>query len=272
MSGGTTVSAGVQLRALREAKGMGLREVERYSRQFADSLHQEEYLVSHNYLAEIEADRHKPSLFKLYTLSVVYNADLFKLLGLYGMGREDVMWSDLGLELPGTGSVAQGEPESHDLVRLPGKFNATIGLDQTRLLSGAAAVWGRAPWALLRTVATGAALYGVVGMKDLTMDPLIPPGSIIQIDSGRRRVETAGWRNEFERPIYFLRARQEYACGWCQVEQSTLSLIPYPLSPVRMRQFRYPGEVEIVGRVTGVTMSLLRTPEGLVDFRRDDGS
>src|SRR5207302_7012000 len=98
MSGGSAVSAGGQLKALREAKGMGLREVERYSRQFADALHQDEYLVSHNYLADIEADRHKPSLFKLYTLSVVYNTELFKLLGLYGMGGEDILRADLGLQ------------------------------------------------------------------------------------------------------------------------------------------------------------------------------
>ncbi len=248
---------------------MGLREVERYSRQFADALHQEDYLVSHNYLAEIEADRHKPSLFKLYTLSVVYTVDLFTLLELYGMGSENILRADLGLELPATGAGTQGVPESQDLVKLPETSLASTGLDQTRLLSGAASVWGGTPWALLRTVASGAALYGIVGMKDLTMDPLIPPGSIIQIDSARRRVETAGWRNEFERPIYFLRAQQEYACGWCEVERSNLSLIPHPLSPARIRQFRYPGEVEIVGRVTGVTMSLLRTPQGLVDFQRE---
>lgn len=90
------------------------------------------------------------------------------------------------------------------------------------------------------------------------MDPLLPPGSLLQIDSGRHEVETPRWRNEYERPIYFLYVAKGFACGWCEVSDSKLSLIPHPLSPARIRQFRYPDEVEIVGRVTAVTISLIR--------------
>jgi transcriptional regulator with XRE-family HTH domain len=267
MSEGPRVSAGLELRALREAAGMGLREVERYSRQFAERLGNEAYLVSHNYLAEIEADRHKPSLFKLYTLSVVYNADLLKLLCLYGMGGEDILRAELGSEQPASGSGGQGALGGQEIVRAA--ETSITGVERTRLLPGGATIWDATLGALLPRIASDIALYGVIGMKDLTMDPLLPPGSIIQIDTERRSVEAAVWRNEFERPIYFLRAQQEYACGWCQVERETLSLIPHPLSPARMRQFRYPGEVEVVGRVTAVTMSLLRTAGGLVDSRSE---
>jgi transcriptional regulator with XRE-family HTH domain len=262
MSRGMTVSPGSQLRALREAKGMGLRDVERDSRQWADDLNQDVYLVSHNYLAEVEADRHRPGIFKLYTLSAVYNVDLLRLLALYGISGEDILRAEQGLELP----FAQRESDTQEIVKDPTTSPAILGFDQTRLLLGGRSLWGRPRGTGLPTAARNLVLYGVIGLTDLTMDPLLPPGSLLQIDSGRNTVETTLWRNEYERPIYFLQAAKGFACGWCELGDSNLSLIPHPLSPVRIRQFRYPGEVEIVGRVTAVTMSLMRTAEQSADF------
>ena len=255
------MSPGSQLRALREARGMGLRDVERDSRQWADDLGQDGYLVSHNYLAEVEADRHQPSIFKLYTLSAVYNVDLLRLVALYGMSVEDILRAEPGLELPS----AQGESHSQEMVKLPTTLPATPGLDpgldQTRLLLGGSSLWGRSRGSGSRALARRPILYGVIGSTDLTMDPLLPPGSLLQIDSGRNEIETPRWRNEYERPIYFVHAAKGFECGWCEVSDSKLNLIPHPLSPARLRQFRYPGEVEIVGRVTAATISLIRTAE-----------
>jgi transcriptional regulator with XRE-family HTH domain len=263
------MSPGSQLRALREAKGMGLRDVERDSRQWADDLGQDVYLVSHNYLAEVEADRHRPSIFKLYTLSAVYNVDLLRLVALYGMSAEDILRAEPGLELPG----AQGDSNSQEMVNRPTTLPATPGLDpgldQTRLLLGGSSLWGRSRGLGTPASARSPVLYGVIGSTDLTMDPLLPPGSLLQIDSGRNEVETPRWRNEYERPIYFMQAAKGFACGWCEVGDSHLSLIPHPLSPVRIRQFRYPDEVEIVGRVTAATISLIRAAEQSADFQRE---
>ena len=264
MSGGTQASAGGQLWALREAKGMGLREVEKHSRELAARLHLDECIVSHQYLAALEAERHKPSVFKLYTLSQLYSVNLLYLLELYGMGSEYAVLADLSLGQLTSSSEAEGMPASQELIRLPETSSACYDPDQTHLLLPGAGVSVLAP-----ADRSHPTLYGRVGMKDLTMDPLIPPGSLLQIDSVRRKVETAGWRSEFERPIYFLRAHQECACGWCEVENSHLRLIPHPRSPARIRQFRYPDGVEIVGRVTAVTISLVRTADGLVDFQRE---
>lgn len=269
------MSPGSQLRALREAKGMGLRDVERDSRQWADELGQDDYLVSHNYLAEVEADRHRPSIFKLYTLSAVHNVDLLRLVALYGMSAEDILRSEPGPELPG----AQGESNSQEMVKLPTTSPAALsatssatpgldpGLDQTRLLLGGSSLWSRSRGS--GSPARNPVLYGVIGSTDLTMDPLLPPGSLLQIDSRRNEVETPRWRNEYERPIYFVRVTRGFACGWCEVSDSKLSLIPHPLSPVRIRQFRYPDEVEIVGRVTAVTISLIRTAEQSAGYQRE---
>ena len=269
MSRETRMSAGRQLKAFREAKGLGLRDVERDSQHWADDLHQNAYLVSHNYLAEVEADLHQPSVFKLYTLSALYDVDLLQLLALYGMSAKDIVRAELGLELSATSSGDQATPVHQELVKPTIVSPALPGLDQTRLLFGGTSLLNRGRAKDLSTGDRSLVLFGMLGLMDLTMDPLIPPGSLLQIDSGLREVETAHWRNEYERPIYFVKEPRGYACGWCEVGEANLSLIPHPLSPVRLRRFRYPGEVEIIGRVTAVTMSLIRTKNRPAEFARE---
>ena len=47
-------------------------------------------------------------------------------------------------------------------------------------------------------------LYGYIGIKDFTLYPLLRPGSIVTIDDTDKTVRSSGWKNEFDRPIYFL--------------------------------------------------------------------
>jgi len=91
------------------------------------------------------------------------------------------------------------------------------------------------------------------------MFPLLRPGSIVQIDSNQRKVLHVKWQNEHERPIYFIELRGEYICSWCEVQNGHLLAIPYPNSICEIRQFAYPRDAEIVGRVTGVAMRLAGT-------------
>jgi len=89
-----------------------------------------------------------------------------------------------------------------------------------------------------------------------TMYPLIRPGSFVHIDGNQRKVNSAIWRTEFERPIYFIELREGYLCSWCELKEGHLSAIPYPNSSSEIRRFPYPQEAEIVGRVTGVAMRI----------------
>jgi hypothetical protein len=50
--------------------------------------------------------------------------------------------------------------------------------------------------------------------------------------------------------------RTGYACGWCELKDGVLTLVPHPDSGVETRTFRYASEVSVVGRVTAVTMSI----------------
>jgi hypothetical protein len=50
--------------------------------------------------------------------------------------------------------------------------------------------------------------------------------------------------------------RTGYRCGYCEIKSGILTLIPHPDSGLPTETFRYPAEVEVVGRVTGVAMRI----------------
>ena len=53
--------------------------------------------------------------------------------------------------------------------------------------------------------------------------------------------------------------RDGYAYGWCELKQDQLLVLPHSMSPVKTRQFAYPRDAEIVGRVVAcVAMRALR--------------
>ena len=63
--------------------------------------------------------------------------------------------------------------------------------------------------------------WGIIGKHDLTLHPMIPAGSIVQIDTQKRAISTRrNWTQEFQRPIYFLRTRDAYVCGWCELDKT----------------------------------------------------
>src|SRR5262249_15461345 len=86
--------------------------------------------------------------------------------------------------------------------------------------------------------------------------PLLRPGSFVQIENHSIRGQTSDWHTEYDRPVYFIELRDGYACSWCEVRGSQLTLVPHPISGCSIRQFAYPSEAEIVGQVTGVAMRL----------------
>jgi hypothetical protein len=100
-------------------------------------------------------------------------------------------------------------------------------------------------------------LWAIIGRLDLTLDPMIPPGSIVQIDTRMTDISMKkDWTHEFQRPIYFVRTREEYAFGWCELDGNSewLTLIPHPLSLVSSRRWKYREEVENFGRVVAVVV------------------
>ncbi len=98
--------------------------------------------------------------------------------------------------------------------------------------------------------------YGLIGLSDFTMSPLIRPGATVQIDTTQRMVRRAECRNEHERPVYFLETREGFLCSWCDLVSGRLVAIPHPQSPCSTQIFAFPTEVDVVGRVVAVTSRL----------------
>ena len=145
---------------------------------------------------------------------------------------------------PGEGSL---ETQARHL--LPDKVSPQPPDDETGVL---AAENGQSPARYKR---------GIIGKHDLTLHPMIPSGSIVQIDTQKRAISTRrNWTHEFQRPIYFLMTRDAYVCGWCELDKKSdwLTLIPHSLSPVPSRRWRYRTEIESIGRVMMVTIPLAR--------------
>jgi len=115
--------------------------------------------------------------------------------------------------------------------------------------------------ALIQKLAVRRCQYGYIGLDDYTMFPLLRPGCFVQIDNRPTRMQWSEWRTEFDRPIYFIELRDGYACSWCEMRGSQLLLVPHPLSGCTIRQFAYPSEAEIIGRVTGAAMRVIPMEE-----------
>jgi hypothetical protein len=149
----------------------------------------------------------------------------------------------------------------------PVHFHRGFRLEKTTLLSRMVKVWGEVPISVIRHLDIKFSGYGYVGLRDHMMDPLVPPGSFVQIDNQVREVlPPSSWRTELDRPIYFVKIQGRYACSWCEFKKNQLTLVPHPLSRSRLRQFAYPGEAQIVGRVTGIAMRIVRSEGGASDL------
>jgi DNA repair exonuclease SbcCD ATPase subunit len=101
----------------------------------------------------------------------------------------------------------------------------------------------------------------LIGARDQSMAPLLPPGSFVQIDAKQNRIRKGPFKkssseSHFARPIYFVDIRTGYACSWCELKDGVLTLVPHPDSGVETRSYRFSDEVSVVGRVTAVTMSI----------------
>jgi hypothetical protein len=102
-------------------------------------------------------------------------------------------------------------------------------------------------------------LRAIIGKLDLTLNPMIPAGSIVQIETRKREISPKkDWTYEFQRPIYFLKTRDGYVCGWCELDEDSQwpTLIPHPLSPASSRRWKHGTEVENLGRVMSVVIRL----------------
>jgi transcriptional regulator with XRE-family HTH domain len=250
------LSPGAKLKKLRESLQLTLRQVQKKTQELAAKKKNPEYVISRGWLTEIENGEHVPSIFKVYSMSVVYCRSWSYLNSLFEVQTSDIGKDQATFGMAKTRLVDLSEDEAGEKVVLPLRFREDHRLDKTNLLSKLTAVWGDIPVALVRHLNPEKCLYGFVGLQDYTLFPLIRPGTFVQIDVNQRKIVPATSGVEFERPIYFLELRGGYACGWCELKKDVLTVLPHPNSGAERRHFHYPQEAEIVGRVTAVAMRI----------------
>jgi hypothetical protein len=118
-------------------------------------------------------------------------------------------------------------------------------------------IWGEVPIRLIQHLDLRHATYGFVGLSENRMFPIIRPGSIVQIDQNHRKILPRSWKDEDDRPIYFVELRGGFLCSWCELNDGYLSAVPHPKSKCEVLRFSFPREADIVGRVMAVTMRLV---------------
>lgn len=248
------LAAGLNLRGVRERLGLTMREVESASVRIADRHGNDEFSVSPSRLSDIETKGLVPSIFRLYSLAIIYRCDLREVLTWYGVDLT-LSAADLHLSLP---------PRSHfeetlrgtSAVAIPTRLDPAFDPRRSASLSRMVEQWGMVPLAYLANLSTDKFTYGYVGSEDFTMYPLLPPGTFLQVDESRSKIVQGMWRSELERPIYFVETREGYTCCWCSLKGEQIILHSHPLSPVPVRVMRHPQEAEVVGQVVGIALKL----------------
>jgi hypothetical protein len=248
------LAGGESLRQIRDKLGLTIRDVEAASTRLAEKYGNQDYIISLSRLSDIETKGVTPNLYKLYSFSVIYRRDFRELLGLYGINLQKIAEDADVIEIPRThtlSSMIGGER-----VEVPTQLDPGFDTRTTSAVGRMIVKWGTVPFSALEQFKEREFTYGYIGTDDMTMYPLLLPGSFVQIDESKRKVDEGPWRSEYERPIYFLETREGFVCSWCELNGTTLALRPHPMSPVRTRMFKYGSEVEVLGKVVGIAMRL----------------
>ena len=238
--GSRMAGIGARLRTIRRQWQLSLREVEERSLRFAQERGSPSYQISASWLDRLEREEHELTVNKLVSLASIYNIPTDQLLRSIHASSEPAL-NLKQLSSPNATLLLTGGPlEAQARYLLPDIPVPAFPGDETTLLANENGQ-SLAPYR-----------RGIIGKRDFTLDPMIPAGSIVQIDTQKRAISLRkDWTHEFQRPIYFLMTREGYVCGWCELDKDSdwLTLIPHPLSPASSRRWKYRTEIENIGRV-----------------------
>ena len=139
------IAAGLNLRASRERLGLTMRDVETATARIAERHGNDEFSVSPSRLSDIETKGLVPSIFRLYSLAVVYRCDLRDLLSWYGIDLNTAV-ADMDLNLPPR-SHRCGLLQSASVVQMPTRLDPAFDPRRTSNLGRMVEQWGLVPLA-----------------------------------------------------------------------------------------------------------------------------
>lgn len=237
---------GRKLLIIRKQHKLSLRQVEGLTRTIANRYGDKARSISASWLGRIERETHSITHKQLESLEEVYGISHDE-LSQELLPEEETPYAHHP-HLPDVPTAVLKGLTSPEGPLLPPERWMTYFPDTTLL----PLVSERSGRAARRASRDAALLYGVVGARDNTLVPFVHPGAIVEINPAIRRIEASRiFHSIFERPIYFLRSRDGYHFGWCDVdaEHEWLTLVPSAMAVASHRRWRYRREVEVVGRV-----------------------
>jgi len=244
---------GERLKRVRDRLRLTYRDVEQASQKIAARRQSDEFAIALSRLADIENKGTVPTVYRMYSLCAIYRLEFDEVLRWYGVPRDQLASETLYVGLQRTHAVGFVPAAP---VPIPTSLTEDINLGETTLLSHLVQNWGKAAFSFLNGLDLRKYRYGFIGLEDWSMYPILQPGSLVVIDETRRKIATAGWTNEYDRPIYFLEHRKGSICGWCTLAGDRLLIQPHPGSQQPAISFAWPAEIDLVGEVTGVAMLL----------------
>jgi transcriptional regulator with XRE-family HTH domain len=238
---------GERLREIRQQWGLSLREVEQRSRRIARGRGDTSYQLSASWLQRLESDEHELTVKTLIALAEIYSIPTDQLIhDVHSVEAQALILNQPGSPNATISQTAGARKSSASPLFAATQFPDPSPGKTTLIPAGDEA--SRTPF-----------MWGIIGTLDMTLDPMIPAGSIVQIDTRSRNISSIkDWTHEFQRPIYFLTTHEGYVCGWCELDTNSqwLTLIPHPLSPASSRRWKYQTEIENIGRVTNISIRL----------------
>lgn len=241
------MESGKWIRTLREERSIKASEIERISRGIADARGNPDFYVPHSTLADIESGA-VPGIHKLFSLAVALKVSLNELLLPFGIDQGEIIPSDVksSRDANVSSSPVLGEPSfSFQL-----NFDTNTNSEETTLLKIQPHDLAILPAPIRTRFDLTRYRYASIGSGDDCMADLLPPRSLVEIDTAQNTVLVFAWQTLRERPIYLVWHANGHSCCWCQSDGKELTLIPHPLSRQRVRRFRMPAEATVVGRVT----------------------
>ena len=127
----------------------------------------------------------------------------------------------------------------------------TLLHDPTSAMHRLLTIWTEVPLLLMLDLDWRRGPFVLVGQADRMMWPLLPPGSLLQLDQSERTLLEGQW-GEFERPVYLIEYKGRFHCCHAQRRGESLRMISHQDSPERPSISVPYKEAKVRGRLTPV--------------------
>ena len=134
--------------------------------RIAEDRQNEEFYISNAWLTQLENKNSIPSIYKLYSLSVIYRTKFNDLLTVFGIDLGATSRYQLALPLQNTHLTSFESLDPEKAITFPVRFDKSFSLDTTSLISRMVEVWGEVPIALIQKLDVRHCQYGYIGIQD----------------------------------------------------------------------------------------------------------